>query len=142
MNTTFAAQTPAVDPAASQQALYTLASGPSRLADAGRQAIATHGDAFADLTGEADTEIVEHMAKDDAKVLRAVERLGALSADEQLEFGMLLAEQLVQDAIQDEADEWLGAYRARRVEVDPSGQEAYERNDPKHPEFLEYAIAS
>lgn len=142
MNTTFAAQTATTDPASSQQELFTLASGPERSADAARQAVESHGDAYADLSGEADNDIVEAALKDDAKVLRAVEHLGALSADEQHEFGMLLATQLVEDAIKDEADHWLGKYRAQPA-IDTDGQDvAYERNDPKHPEFLEYAIAS
>ncbi|HEX9225998.1 MAG TPA: hypothetical protein VF885_05000 [Arthrobacter sp.] len=143
MNTTFAPQPTATDPASSQQELYSLASGPARSANAGRQAVENHGDAYADLSGEADSDIVEAALKDDTKVLRAVEHLGALTEDEQHEFGMLLATQLVEDAIKDEADHWLGKYRAQQPAVDTTGQDfAYERNDPKHPEFLEYAIAS
>lgn len=141
MNTTFATQPTAVDPGASQQELYTLATGPAASADAARQAIETHGDAYADLSGE-DSDIVEAAVKDDAKVLRAVTNLGEITDDEQHEFGMILATQLVQDAIQDEAETWLGAYRAKPM-TDAAEQElAYERNDPKHPKFLEYAIAS
>lgn len=143
MNTTFAPQSTAVDPGSSQQELYSLASGPERSADAARRAVESHGDAYADLSGEADSDIVEAALKDGAKVLRAVEHLGALAEDEQHEFGMLLATQLVEDAIKDEADYWLGKYRAQQPAVDTAGQDdAYERNDPKHPEFLEYAIAS
>lgn len=143
MNTTFAAQPTAVDPGASQQELYSLASGPDGVAGAGRQAIESHGDAYADLSGEADSDIVEAALKDDAKVLRAVAHLGSLTVDEQNEFGMLLATQLVEDAIQEEADRWLGQYRAQSPRIDTTGADvAYERNDPKHPDFLEYAIAS
>lgn len=143
MNTTFAPQPTAVDPDSSQQTLYTLASGAERSAEAGRQAVESHGDAYADLSGETDSDIVEAALKDDTKVLRAVEHLGALTLDEQHEFGMLLATQLVEDAIKDEADHWLGKYRAQSPTVETADHDvAYERSDPKHPDFLEYAIAS
>jgi hypothetical protein len=137
MNTTFAPQSVTIDPAASQKELYTLVTGPERSADAGRQAIENHGDAYADLAGDMDSDIVEAAMKDNAKVLRAVDRLGKLSEEDQHEFGMLLATQLVEDAIKDEADLWLGQYRAQKPVIDTTEQElAYERNDPKHPEFL------
>lgn len=104
-------------------------------AAAGRTAIDTDGHAFDDLTGEGDSDLVAHEAADDAKVLRAIADLGDLEAGDAEHFGQYLAEQLVENAVQAEADHWLGRYRAERHHDAPAADQAdaYEPEDPKNP---------
>jgi hypothetical protein len=110
-------------------------------AEAGRRAIAECPTAFEELRGEGDEQLVEYAARDDLKVLAALDAIGELSAEELPRLGQFLAEQLVEDAVEAEATKQLGHYRAERRETADS-RDAYELNDPKHPDFLEYAIAS
>lgn len=109
-------------------------------AEAGRQAIANCPEAFEDLRGEGDEQLVEFAARDDASVIYALDRIGELTEAELPLLGKYLAEQLVEDAVEAEAAKQLGAYRAARatqVTVDPL---AYELNDPKHPDYLERVL--
>lgn len=109
-------------------------------AEAGRQAIATCPEAFENLSGEGDQQLVEYAARDDAKVLAALDTIGELTAEQQPYLGQYLAEQLVEDAIEAESVKQLGAYRAARqaqTVIDPL---AYEENDPKHPDYLDRVL--
>lgn len=121
----------------------TAAAAPTTDADraeAGRQAIATCPEAFEELSGDGDQQLVEHAAKDDAKVLAALASIGELTAEQQPYLGKFLAEQLVEDAIEAESVKQLGAYRAARqaqVTIDPL---AYDENDPKHPAYLDRVL--
>lgn len=111
-------------------------------AEAGRQAIATCPEAFEELSGEGDQQLVEYAAKDDAKVLAALDAIGELTAEQQPYLGKFLAEQLVEDAIEAESVKQLGAYRAARrtqISIDPL---AYEENDPKHPGYLDRVLGA
>jgi hypothetical protein len=109
-------------------------------AEAGRRAIAECPTAFEELRGEGDELLVEYASRDDLKVLAALDAIGELSAEELPQLGQLLAEQLVEDAIEAEAAKQLGRYRAERREIADS-RDAYELNDPKHPDFLERLVA-
>lgn len=105
-------------------------------AEAGRQAIANCPYAFEELR-DGDEQLVECAARDDLKVLAALDTIGDLTEDELPHLGKYLAEQLVEDAIEAEAAKQLGAYRAARamqITIDPL---AYEVNDPKHPDYLD-----
>jgi hypothetical protein len=111
-------------------------------AEAGRKAIADCPEAFEELRGEGDEQLVEFAARDDLKVLAALDTIGDLSEADLPLLGKYLAEQLVEDAIDAEAAKQLGSYRAARapqITVDPL---AYEANDPKHPDYLERILAA
>lgn len=112
---------------------------PAERAAAGRQAIADCPEAFDELQGEGDRELVEHAASNDENVLQALDAIGELTADELPYLGKFLAEQLVEDAIEAETQKQLGAYRAaRRTTVTAEDASlAYEPTDPKHPGFLD-----
>lgn len=115
------------------------ATTPAERAAAGRQAIADCPEAFEELQGEGDRELVEHAASSDENVLQALDAIGELTADELPYLGKYLAEQLVEDAIEAETQKQLGAYRAARrtMIVTEDNSLAYEPNDPKHPDFLD-----
>lgn len=112
---------------------------PADIAAAGRQAIADCPEAFEELQGDGDRELVEHAASKDENILQALTTIGELTADQLPFLGKFLAEQLVEDAIEAETQKQLGAYRAtRRTTVtDEDNSLAYEPNDPKHPSFLD-----
>ncbi|SDQ18601.1 hypothetical protein SAMN04489738_0574 [Pseudarthrobacter chlorophenolicus] len=112
---------------------------PAERAAAGRQAIADCPEAFEELQGEGDRELVEHAASKDENILQALEAIGELSTDEAPYLGKFLAEQLVEDAIEAETQKQLGAYRAARRNAAHAADQAlaYEANDPKHPDFLD-----
>lgn len=111
-------------------------------AEAGRQAIATCPEAFEELRGEGDQQLVEYAAKDDAKVIAALDAIGELT-DEQLPYlGKFLAEQLVEDAIEAESVKQLGAYRAARQTRNSIDPLAYEETDPKHPGYLDRVLGA
>lgn len=109
-------------------------------AEAGRQAIASCPEAFSDLRGEGDEQLVEFAAKDDLKVLAALDAIGEVSDEEQPLLGKYLAEQLVEDAVEAEAAKQLGAYRAARASLTGTDTLAYEPNDPKHPGYLDRVL--
>lgn len=114
------------------------ATSPAERAAAGRQAIADCPEAFEELRGEGDRELVDHAASNDENVNAALDTIGELSAEEAPYLGKFLAEQLVEDAIEAEYRKQLGSYRAaRRTAVSEEDMAlAYEPNDPKHPDFL------
>lgn len=111
---------------------------PAERAAAGRQAIAECPESFEDLQGEGDRELVEHAASKDENILQALDAIGGLSAEEAPYLGKYLAEHLVEDAVEAEAQKQLGAYReARRTAISTEDNAlAYEPADPKHPDFL------
>lgn len=109
-------------------------------AEAGRQAIANCPEAFDELRGEGDEQLVEFAAKDDAKVLAALDTIGELSEAELPQLGKYLAEQLVEDAIEAEYTKQLGGYRAAKAAETVIDPLSYEVTDRKHPNFLEYAL--
>lgn len=89
------------------------------------------------MTGDGDRDLVEHA--DDASILRALDEIGDLSPEEGPLLGKFLAERLLEDAVEEEARNWVGLYRAQRQsESEPVDQDlAYEVTDPKHPGYLE-----
>ncbi|GAA4034402.1 hypothetical protein GCM10023063_18040 [Arthrobacter methylotrophus] len=111
---------------------------PVERAAAGRQAIADCPEAFEELQGEGDRDLVEHAAANDDNVNAALDAIGELTAEEAPYLGKFLAEQLVEDAIKAEARKQFASYRAARrtVTCDEDATLAYEPNDPKHPDFL------
>ncbi|WP_230854573.1 hypothetical protein [Arthrobacter terrae] len=112
---------------------------PAERASAGRQAITDCPYTFEELQGDGDAELVEHAAACDENVNAALDRIGELGVDEAHLLGKFLAEQLVQNAIDAEYKEQLGAYRAapRTTIPEEDGVLAYELNDPKHPDYLD-----
>lgn len=114
------------------------ATTPAERAAIGRQAIADCPEAFENLRGDGDRDLVEFAAADDQKVLAALDAIGELSEDEAPFLGQYLAEQLVEDAVEAEAGKHLRAYRSARLNAAPAADQAlaYEANDPKHPDFL------
>lgn len=118
------------------------ASTPADRAAAGRQAIADCPEAFNELSGEGDRELLDHAASTDANVVAALDAIGAVPQHQSHLLGKFLAEQIVEDAIGAEATKQLGAYRAAKATEIATDPEAYEVNDPKHPDFLEYAFAA
>jgi hypothetical protein len=120
------------------QASALIVISPAERAAAGRQAIADCPEAFEELHGEGDRELVEHAAASDDNVNAALDTIGELNADEAPYLGKFLAEQLVEDAIQAEYRKQLGAYRAApRTASDEEAAVAYEPTDPKHPGYLD-----
>jgi hypothetical protein len=111
---------------------------PAERAAAGRQAITDCPEAFDELRGEGDRDLVEFAASNDDNVNAALDAIGELSAEEAPYMGKFLAEQLVEDAIEAEASKQLASYRAARRTVvsEEDAALAYEPNDPKHPDFL------
>jgi hypothetical protein len=67
------------------------ATTPAERAAAGREAIADCPEAFEDLQGDGDRELVEHAASKDENVLRALETIGDFSSDELPYLGKFLA---------------------------------------------------
>jgi len=112
---------------------------PAERAAAGRQAIADCPEAFEELQGDGDRDLVEFAAANDENVNAALETIGELSAEEAPYLGKFLAEQLVEDAIEAEARKQLASYRAARRTAlsDEDTALAYEPNNPKHPDFLD-----
>ena len=112
-------------------------------AAAGRQAIADCPEAFEDLRGEGDRELVEQAAADDENVLKALTRVGELTADQAPYLGKYIAEQLFEDAVEAEYRKQLGYYRPgrRTTFINEDATLAYEPTDPKHPGFLDRAGA-
>ena len=111
-------------------------------AAAGRQAIADCPEAFEDLRGEADRELVEHAAANDENILKALATVGELTADQAPYLGKFLAEQLVEDSVEAEYQKQLDSYRpeGRTAFTDEHAEltyETYEPTDPKHPRFLD-----
>lgn len=88
------------------------------------------------LRGDGDDELLAYAASDDARVVEALDAIGELPAEDLPSLGRLLAEQLVEDAIEAEAAKQLGAYRAAKAAVTVIDPAAYEVTDPKHPDFL------
>lgn len=82
-------------------------------AAAGRQAIADCPEAFEDLRGEGDRELVEQAAANDENILKALATVGELTADQAPYLGKFLAEQLVEDAVEAEYQKQLDSYRPR-----------------------------
>jgi hypothetical protein len=122
----------------------TAASAPTALtpaerAAAGRQAIADCPEAFENLRGDGDQDLVDFASSNDENVNAALDTIGELGPDEAHLLGQYLAEQLVEDAVEAEARKQLGAYRAaQRTTVSDTDQAlAYEPTDPKHPGFLD-----
>lgn len=111
-------------------------------AEAGRQAIATCPEAFEELRGEGDQQLVEYAAKDDAKVLAALNTIGKLAPEQLPYLGKFLAEQLVEDAIEAESVKQLGAYRATRQARTATDPLSYEETDPKHPGYLDRVLGA
>jgi hypothetical protein len=110
---------------------------PAERAAAGRQAIADCPEAFDELRGEGDRDLVEFAASNDDNVNAALDTIGELTEEEAPYLGKYLAEQLVEDAIEAEARKQFASYRAaRRTAVVQDQDLAYEPNDPKHPDFL------
>ena len=109
-------------------------------AEAGRQAITSCPEAFDELRGEGDEQLVEFAAKDDAKILAALDAIGELPASDLPLLGKFLAEQLVEDAIEAEYTKQLGGYRAAKAAETVIDPLSYEVTDRKHPGFLEYAL--
>jgi hypothetical protein len=120
----------------------TVSSSAERAA-AGRQAIADCPEAFEDLRGEVDQDLVELAASDDENVLKALDTAGDLPADEAPYLGKFLAEQLFEDAMDAEYQQQLASYRAERdtAFTDEDANLAYEATDPKHPGFMDCAGA-
>lgn len=116
------------------------ASTPADRAAAGRQAIADCPEAFDELRGEGDRELLDHAASIDTNVVAALDAIGAVPQYQSHLLGKFLAEQIVEDAIDAEATKQLGAYRAAKAVETVIDPEAYEANDPKHPDFLDYAL--
>lgn len=112
---------------------------PSERAAAGRQAIADCPEAFENLRGDGDQDLVDFASSNDENVNAALDTIGELGPDEAHLLGQYLAEQLVEDAVEAEARKQLGAYRAaqRTVVSDTDQALAYEPTDPKHPGFLD-----
>lgn len=67
--------------ATTTSAAPTLTTSAERAA-AGRQAIADCPEAFEELQGEGDRELVEQAAEDDENVLKALDTVGELTADQ------------------------------------------------------------
>lgn len=79
---------------------------------------------------------MELAAANDENVLKALDTLGELTADQASYLGKFLAEQLFEDA---EYQKQLESYRSARQTVftDEDAVLAYEPTDPKHPGFLD-----
>ena len=106
----------------------------------GRQAIADCPEAFEELRGEGDQELVDQAASNDENILKALATVGDLTADQAPYLGKFLAEQLFDDAVEAEYQKQLDSYRAERQTVftDEDADLAYEAaTDPKHPGFLD-----
>ncbi|HEX9086742.1 MAG TPA: hypothetical protein VF867_04370 [Arthrobacter sp.] len=116
------------------------ASTPAARAAAGRQAIADCPEAFEELRGEGDRELLEHAASIDTNVIAALDTIGAVPQHQSHLLGKFLAEQIVEDAIDAEATKQLGAYRAAKATEIVTDPAAYDYSDPKHPAFLDYAL--
>ncbi|MGY4541384.1 hypothetical protein ACVWY0_001293 [Arthrobacter sp. UYNi723] len=112
-------------------------------AAAGRQAIADCLEAFEDLRGEGDRELVEQAAANDENVLKALDTVGELTADQAPYLGKFLAEQLFEGAVEAEYQRQLDSYRSARPAafIDEDADLAYEPTDPKHSGFLDRAGA-
>jgi hypothetical protein len=121
----------------------TIVSTSAERAAAGRQAIADCPEAFGELQGEGDRELVEDAASNDDNVLQALATVGELTADQTPYLGKFLAEQLFEDAAEAEYQQQLDSYRAERrtAFTDEAADLAYEATDPKHPGFLDRAGA-
>jgi len=107
-------------------------------AAAARQAITECPEAFEELRGEGDRELVEQASANDENVLKALATVGKLTADQAPYLGKFLAEQLVEDAVEAEYQKQLDSYRSecRTAFTDEDADLAYEPTDPKHPGFL------
>lgn len=107
-------------------------------AAAARQAIADCPAAFEELRGEGDRELVEQAAANDENVLKALATVGELTADQAPYLGKLLAEQLVEDAVEAECQKQLDSYRSERrtAFTDEDPDLACEPTDPKNSGFL------
>ena len=116
----------------------TVTTSAERAAAAGRQAIADCPEAFEELRGEGDRELVGRAAANDENVLKALAAVGELTADQAPHLGKFLAEQLVEDAVEAAYQKQLEPYRAegRTAFTDEDADLAYEPTDPKHPRFL------
>jgi hypothetical protein len=104
-------------------------------AAAGRQAIADCPESFEDFRGEGDKELVEQAAADDENVLKALDTVGELTADQAPYLGKFLAEQLFEDAMEAEYQQQLDSYRAERRTSSSDEDDAvlaYDATDPKH----------
>ena len=82
---------------------------------------------------------MEQAASNDENVLKALDTVGELTADQAPYLGKFLAEQLVEDAVEAEYQKQLDSYRSERrgAFTDEDADLAYERTDPKHPGFLD-----
>jgi hypothetical protein len=118
-------------------AVPTVTTSAERAA-AGRQTIAVCPEAFEDLRGEGDRELVDQAASNDENVLKALATVGELTADQAPYLGRFLAEQLVADAVEAEYQKQLDSYcsELRTAFTDEDADLAYEPTDPKHPGFL------
>ncbi|WP_026550933.1 hypothetical protein [Arthrobacter sp. Br18] len=86
---------------------------------------------------DGDLDLIEVRSTDTTALHKAMEALGSREPEQQEDFGAHLAVEILANELSAEQAHWAGRYAAERhLAAEPVEQgAAYERNDPKHPEY-------
>lgn len=116
----------------------TLSIIPDERFAAAREAIATSPFTWEDLDStEGVRELIEQAIEDEAILNKAIAEVGELAGAERALLGKFVAEAVNEIIVEAEASYWLSSYRGgKRQAVEADQADAYELNDPKHPDYL------